>query len=130
MAQTATGAVARVVGIRRRGLREIEVIGSCSQVNLLIAWFGRERLPAVDFAHGDLTRRHERPEQHGRGIGRGQHGLGLDPPLELLMQALDRIGCSGALPLAWRQAGEREEALARLLQAVGERRGGEASTCE
>ena len=54
-----------------------------------------EGWPAVDLSHGDLARGEQRPEQHGRGRRRGQDGLGLDPPLELLMQPLDRIGRPG-----------------------------------
>ena len=44
-----------------------------------LAWFGR-------------ARRHQRPEQHGRCLGRGQHGLRLDAAFERLVAALDRIG--------------------------------------
>jgi hypothetical protein len=40
--------------------------------------------------------------------------------LELLMQTLDRVRCSCASPLARRQAGEGEEAVAGFLQAVGD----------
>jgi len=47
--------------------------------------------------------------------------VGFDPSLELLMQALDRVRCSRASPLARRQAGQGEEALAGFLQAVGDR---------
>ncbi len=52
----------------------------------------RERLPAIDLAHHDLARCQERPEQHGRRLGVGQHGLGLDAPPELLVQSLDGVG--------------------------------------
>src|SRR3954464_11838734 len=45
--------------------------------------------------------------------------FGLDPPLELLVQPLDRIGGPGRLPLRGRQPRERKQRLARLLQAVG-----------
>jgi hypothetical protein len=31
------------------------------------------------------------PEQHGGGFSAGQHGLSLDPALELLVQSLDRV---------------------------------------
>src|SRR4051794_13689293 len=37
-----------------------------------------------------------------------------------MMQTLDRVRCSRASPLARRQAGEGEEALAGFLQAVGD----------
>ena len=50
-----------------------------------------EGLPAIDLAHGDLAGGEQRPEQHGGGFGAGQHGLGVDPALEFLMQSLDRI---------------------------------------
>ena len=80
-----------------------------------------EALPAVDLAHGDLARGEQRPEQHGRGLGRGQHGLRLDAALELLVQPLDRVRRPRRLPLARGQAGEGEQPLAGLLQAVGDR---------
>ena len=51
-----------------------------------------ERLPPVDLAHADLAGSEQRPEQHGGGVGGRQHGLRLDPSLELLVQPLDRIG--------------------------------------
>ena len=41
------------------------------------------------------------------------------PPLELLVQPLDRIGGAYAAPLARRQPGEGEQAVAGFLQAVG-----------
>ena len=46
-------------------------------------------LPAIDPPHGDLARRHQRPEQHGRGLRVGQGALGLDPALELPVQPFD-----------------------------------------
>jgi hypothetical protein len=46
--------------------------------------------------------------------------LRFDPPLELLVQPLDRIGGAYAAPLARRQPGEGEEAVAGFLQAVGD----------
>ena len=79
-----------------------------------------ERLPTIDFPHVDLPRGEQRPEQHRSSIGRRQHGLGFDPSLELLMQTLDCVRCSCASPLARRQAGEGEEAVAGFLQAVGD----------
>src|SRR3954468_9350740 len=74
-------------------------------------------LPAVDLAHRDLARSEQRPEQPRGRFRRRQHGLGLDPALELLVQPLDRIGRPRRLPLALRQAQESEQALAGLLQA-------------
>ena len=46
----------------------------------MIDRFGGERLPAIDLAQ-------QGPEQHGGGVGLRQHGLRLDPPLELLVPA-------------------------------------------
>jgi hypothetical protein len=43
-----------------------------------------------------------------------------DPPLELLVQALDRVGGASATPLIWRQPRETEEPRAGFLQAVGD----------
>ena len=77
-----------------------------------------ERLPAIDLAHVDLSGGEQRPEQHGRGVCRGQHGLRLDPTLELLVQPLDRVGGANAAPLARRQPREGEEPIAGLRKAV------------
>jgi hypothetical protein len=46
--------------------------------------------------------------------------LRLDAPRELPVQSLDGIGGSDGLPLALREAKEREESLAGFLQAVGD----------
>jgi hypothetical protein len=51
---------------------------------------------------------------------RWQHGLRLDPSLELLMQPLDGVGGAHAAPLTWRQPREGEEPVAGFLQAVGD----------
>ena len=56
-------------------------------------------MPAIDLAHADLTGSEQRPEQHGRGIRRWQHGLRLDPSLEFLVQPLNGVGGAGAAPL-------------------------------
>ena len=80
-----------------------------------------ERLPTIDFPHVDLPRGEQRPEQHRSSIGRRQHGLGFDPSLELLMQTLDRVRCSRASPLTWRQPCEGEQAVAGFVEAVGDR---------
>jgi hypothetical protein len=48
-----------------------------------------------------------------------EDGLGLDPPLELLVQALGGVGGPRRLALARGQAGEGEQPLAGLLEAVG-----------
>ena len=45
---------------------------------------------------------------------RGQHGLGLDPPFELFVQSLNRIRCADRFPLAFREAREGEEFVARF----------------
>jgi hypothetical protein len=74
-----------------RSLRDIEGIRSGCEVNRPIGGRCGKRLLAVDFAHGDLAGGKQSPEQHGGGIGGGQHGLGLDPPLELLVQPLDGV---------------------------------------
>jgi hypothetical protein len=47
-----------------------------------------EHLPAINLAHVDLTGCEQRPEQHGGGVCRRQHGLGFDPSLELFVQPL------------------------------------------
>ena len=47
----------------------------------------------------DLAGGEQRPEQHGRGVRRWQHGLRLDPALELLMQSLDGVGSTSATPV-------------------------------
>ena len=86
----------------------------------MIDWLRGKSLPAVDLAHVDLSGGEERPEQHGGRFGGGQHGLCLDAPLELLVQAFNSIRGPGALPLARRQAGEGKEAVAGLFQAVGD----------
>ena len=54
-AETLRGAVRNVVGICVARLRQVEVISSSGEVNWLIDGFGRECLPAIDFAHVDLS---------------------------------------------------------------------------
>ena len=49
------GAVAICVGIDWRGLRLDEDTWSSSKVNRLIGEFLSQGLPAINFAHGDLT---------------------------------------------------------------------------
>ena len=49
------GAVRNVVGICVARLRQIEFISSSGEVNWLIGGLGGERLPAIDFAHVDLS---------------------------------------------------------------------------
>jgi hypothetical protein len=75
-----------------------------------------EALPAVHLAHRDLAGNQQSPKQHGRGFRGRQHGLRLDPSLELLLQSLDRIRRADRFPLAFREAREGEG----LFQAVGD----------
>ncbi len=65
------------------------VTQSCGEVKRLLDRGVIEGLPAIDAAHGDLLRGHQRPEQHGRGFRVGQGALGLDPALELPVQPFD-----------------------------------------
>src|SRR4051794_1680678 len=74
-----------------RHLRRDKATGSGSEVNGRDGERLGQGLPAVDLAHGDLARGEQRPEQHGRGLGRGQDRPRLDPPLELLVRPLDRV---------------------------------------
>ena len=74
--------------------------------------------PAIDLSHLDLARCEQRPEQHGHGLGRGQHGLRLDPPPEFLVQPLYRVGRPRRLPLRRIETGESEQAIAGFVEAV------------
>src|ERR1700751_4776689 len=111
------GAVANSVGICWRGLRLDEDIGSGSEVNRVIGEVLAEGLPSIDASHDDLTGSEQGPEQHGSGLGGGQHGLSFDPPLKLLMEPFDRVGGPRAFPLAGRQSGKGEEPVTGLLEA-------------
>ncbi len=72
---------------------ERDWVGLSGEVNRDLGADGLgEGLPAVDLTHGDLPRRQQRPEQHRRGFRGRQHGLRLDATLELLVEALDRVG--------------------------------------
>ncbi len=95
-------------------------IQSCGEVNRLLAGHMLESLPAINPAHGDLARRHQRPEQHGRGFRRRQGALGLDAALELLVQAFEGIGGAQRSPLPGRIAQEGAE-LEVLLRWVNRR---------
>ena len=77
-------------------------------------------MPSINLAHVDLTGTQQCPEQHGCSVGRWQHGLRLDPPLELLVQPLDGIGGARAPPLTGRQPPEGEQPVAGFLQAIGD----------
>ena len=104
--------------LARRDLRQIESIRSSCEVNRLINGLCGERLPAIHLAHVDLAGGKQRPEQHGSGVCGRQHGLRLDPSLELFVQPLDCIGGARAAPLGRRQTGEGEEPIAGFLQTV------------
>src|SRR6516164_6689259 len=103
-----------------RRLREFEGNVSGGEVNWLSDGFFGERFPAVDFAHVDVAAGKQSPEQHCSSFGRRtQHSLRLDASLELLVQPLDRVGGTRALPLFGRQAGEAEQTCAGFLETVG-----------
>jgi hypothetical protein len=51
-------------------------------------------------------------QEHGSGFSRWQHRLRLDASLELLVQALNGLCGACAFPVAGRQCGESEEAIA------------------
>ena len=55
-------------------------------------WLDMEGVPAVDPSQGDLAVGQQGPKQHAGRFGCGQDASGLDPALELLVQALDRVG--------------------------------------
>src|SRR5450631_1259113 len=103
-----------------RILPEHESIVSGDKVNRLIDGFCGEGLPTIDFAHVDLSRGQQRPEQHRSGVGRRQNGLSFDPSLEFFVQTFDRVGGAYAAPLARRQPREGEQSVSCLLQAVGD----------
>ena len=77
-------------------------------------------MPAVDRAHLDLPGGQQGPEQHRHGLGAGQHGLGLDPTAEFLVQALYRVCGAGRFPLRRIEAGEAEEAITGFLEDLEE----------
>jgi hypothetical protein len=86
-----SGAVRNAVGIRWRDLRYHEAIVSGGKVNWLTDEVLSDRLPAINFAHVDLTGREQSPEQHGGSVYRRQHGLGFfDPSLEIFVQDYQR----------------------------------------
>jgi hypothetical protein len=63
------------------------------EVNWLIDGFCGRGLPTINLAHADTPG----GKHHRDGVGRRQHGLGFVPPLELLVQPLDRVGCAYAI---------------------------------
>ena len=114
----------------RHNLREPSYSILCGEIKLLIYGFRGQALPAIDFSHVDLSGSKQCPEQHGGGVCRWQHGLRLDPALELLVEPFDRVCSARATPLARRQTREGEEPIAGFLQAVRNRGDGAAATCE
>jgi len=66
-------------------LRETNYSILCGEFKWLIDGLCGKTLPAIDLAHVDLAGSKERPEQHGSRVRRRQHGLRLDPALELLV---------------------------------------------
>ena len=66
-------------------LRETNYSTLCGEFKWLIDGLCGKALPAIDFAHVDLAGSKQRPEQHGSRVRRRQHGLRLDPALELLV---------------------------------------------
>jgi hypothetical protein len=71
--------------LARRILREFEDIVSDGEVNCQCNRLFGDCFPSIDFAHADLTGGEQSPEQHRSSVGGRQHGLGLDPPLELFV---------------------------------------------
>src|SRR5215216_2434164 len=67
----------------------------------------------------DLYRRRATPRTTLGGVCGRQHGLGLDPSFELLVQSLDCIRCACTALLGRWQTGEGEELVDGFLQAVG-----------
>src|SRR5579864_9641158 len=66
-------------------LRETNYSILCGEFKWLIDGRCGKTLPAIDLAHVDLAGSKQRPEQHGSRVRRRQHGLRLDPALELLV---------------------------------------------
>src|SRR5262245_5235940 len=80
-------------------------------------WALWRALPTVNLTHVDLTGDEQRPEEQYRCcIGRRQHSLRLNPPLEVFVQTLDRVRCHRATPLARQEAHEGEETITGFLQ--------------
>jgi diketogulonate reductase-like aldo/keto reductase len=76
-------------------------------------------LPAVHRSHRDLARSQQSPEQHRRGFRRGQHRLGLDPPLEAALthaEAREKVKANPHLT----------EAIKHLKEAIDEGKQGHA----
>ena len=70
---------------------------SCGEVKRRLDRRLIQRLPTIDPAHGDLPRRHQRPEQHGRRFRVGQQDTALFPTIwekelpGVLTRALDGL---------------------------------------
>jgi hypothetical protein len=69
----------------RHNLRETNYSILCGEFNWLIDGLCGKALPAIDLAHVDLAGSKQCPEQHGSRVRRRQHGLRLDPALELFV---------------------------------------------
>jgi hypothetical protein len=50
-----------------------------------------EAFPSVDLSHNDLPRGQQSPERHRGGFRARHSGLGLDPSLDFLVEALDGV---------------------------------------
>ncbi len=90
---SSVGHVAKLVGIADGAqLLDSILLRFSGQVKRLLLWLDMEGVPAVDPSQGDLAASQQGPEQHAGRFGCGQDALGLDPALELLVEALDRSG--------------------------------------
>ena len=67
--------------------REVENIKTAAaeggSFNWLSCRFAGKCLPAIDFAHDDISRCQQRPKQHRGRVGGWQHGLGFDASFDL-----------------------------------------------
>jgi hypothetical protein len=91
--ESGLGGVRNLVGIRSRDLRTFDDSWSGGEINRLVGDLAGQGMLTVD---------KQCPEQHGGGVSGWQDGLGFDASLELLVEALNRVGCPRALPLACR----------------------------
>src|SRR5437899_12533060 len=77
---------------------------------------------AIELPEPQLPRRRQTVQQEQRAVFGRQDRLGLHAPPELLDDALDDVGGAQPLPLARREAIEREQLAARLVEALDHRR--------
>src|SRR2546427_2472491 len=80
-----------------------------------------ELLVAVELPEPQLPRRRQTVQQEQRTVLGGQHRLRLDPPAELLDDALDDVGGAQPLALTLREAIDREQLVAGLVEALDHR---------